>query len=98
MQLTKEQGDADVLVSLFGAANYLGVNKLLEQYKRLNCTSAFFVFYNEEYEDGVIDSDDYNLYSKSKLEDKFALFNPVVKPLEENSNYYVVWWNENSNL
>ena len=98
MQLTKDQDVADVLVSLFGAANYLGVNKLLEQYKRLNCTSAFFVFYNEEYEDGVIDSDDYNLYSQSKLEDKFALFNPVVKPLEENSNYYVVWWNENSNL
>jgi ubiquinone/menaquinone biosynthesis C-methylase UbiE len=96
MQLTKDQDDADVLVSLFGAANYLGVNKLLEQYTRLNCSSAFFVFYHEEYVDGVIDT--YNSYSKSKLEHKFNKFNPNVEPLEKNSNYYVVWWNENSNL
>jgi trans-aconitate methyltransferase len=97
-QLPSDQGDADVLVSLFGAANYLGVGKLLEQYTRLNCTGAFFVFYNEQYQDGVVDSDHYNLYSESKLQDKFAKYLPVVEPLEENSNYYVVWWNEDRDL
>jgi 7-cyano-7-deazaguanine synthase in queuosine biosynthesis len=96
MQLTKEQGDADVLVAMFGAANYLGVNKLIEQYKRLNCNSAFFIFYHEDYVDGVVT--DYNVYSSEKLKRKFADYNAVVEPLEKGSNYYVVRWNNSRSL
>jgi predicted TPR repeat methyltransferase len=83
---------ADVLACLFGAGNYLGVDKLLEHYNNLGCHGAFFVFYGEHYEDGIIN--DYHHYSMSYLESAFAQYKPNVNKLTEDSNYYVVWWNE----
>ena len=85
-------GTADILVCMFGAANYLGVDKLLEHYKHLGCHGAFFVFYNENYNDGIFD--EYFRYTKADLEDAFNKYSPKVCPLAEGSNYYVVWWNE----
>jgi len=96
MMLTKDQPGCDVLVSMFGPANYLGVNKLVGHYEHLGCTGAFFVFYNENYVDGVIN--EYHTYSKQKLEKKFEAYNATVLPLEEGSNYYVVWWDETRSI
>lgn len=88
--------DADVLVSMFGTANYLGYKKLIAHYKRLNCSQAFFVFYDENYNDGI--SDETYLYTKDKLKQAFGDYNPTVSDLWDGSNYYVVWWNENSSV
>lgn len=82
---------ADVLVAIFGAANYLGADKLKEHYENMECKNAFFIFYDEKYVDGVADV--YHTYDKNELEVIFSEFNPTVTNLFEGSNYYVVWWN-----
>lgn len=84
----------DVLVSMFGAANYLGADKLVEHYRYLGCRSAFFVFYNEHYHDEICD--DYHVYDQDRLRVAFSEFDAQVKPLFDGSNYYVVWWNESN--
>ena len=96
MMLTKDQPGCDVLVSMFGAANYLGVDTLISHYQHLGCTGAFFVFYHENYIDGVVDK--YHLYSQQELKKKFEAYNARVGPLLDKSNYYVVWWDESGNL
>ena len=83
---------ADVLVSMFGAANYLGADKLIEHYEWLGCRSAFFVFYNEDYVDDIYTG--YHVYDQERLMIAFSRFGAQVVPLFDGSNYYVVWWNE----
>jgi ubiquinone/menaquinone biosynthesis C-methylase UbiE len=84
---------ADVLVCMFGAANYLGATLLKKHYQNLKCRSAFFVFYNERYQDGIVDS--CYMYTHNELMDEFKAYSPTVIPLFDGSNYNVVWWNEN---
>lgn len=79
---------ADILVSIFGTANYLGIDTLLQHYNHMNCKHAFFVFYDENYVDGIIDT--YYGYTKEQLEKAFEQFNPDVRKL--NNNYYIVAW------
>ncbi len=89
---------ADVLVSMFGAPNYLGAERLLRHYDDLGCKGAFFVFYNEMYDDGLDVGTIY--YSKRDLFDIFTPFFPTMNVIDlfPGSNYYVVMWNENQNL
>ncbi len=77
----------DILVSIFGTPNYIGAYSLLKHYKRMNAKHAFFVFYNEHYTDGVIET--YHRYTRKEL---IEIFNCEVHDLETNSNYYVVQW------
>lgn len=88
--------DADILVAMFGAANYLSLAQLKMQYDRLNCSKAFLVFYNEHYQDGI--SDEYYRYTKGTLMTLLRPFKPVIKDLWDGSNYYVVWWDEDRNV
>lgn len=84
------------LVCMFGAANYLGIDKLLEHYCHLKFRAAFFVFYNENYQDGI--ADDYHVYNKKQLTERFSQYPATVVPLFNGSNYNVVNWNEDSSL
>lgn len=88
--------DADILVAMFGAANYLSLAQIKMQYDRLNCSKAFLVFYDENYNDGI--SDDYYRYTKGTLMTLLRPYKPVIKNLWDGSNYYVVWWDENRNV
>jgi hypothetical protein len=92
-----ENISADILVSMFGTANYIGIDKLLEHYIHLNCSSAFFVFYNYQYNDGVAQG---YRYSKTDILEKFKNYNPSLNVVDlfPGSNYYVVMWNENRNI
>lgn len=80
--------NCDVLVSIFGTPNYIGLPKLLEHYGAFKASHAFFIFYGEWYKDGF----DENCFFYTKEELKYALkeFNPIIKPLNE--NYYIVKW------
>ena len=83
-KMTGNKGD--ILVSMFGTPNYIGAGKLWEHYKNIEANHAFFIFYNENYNDGVIK--DYYQYSAGQLEEIFIgadLYNL-------NENYYVVTW------
>lgn len=82
----------DILVSMFGAGNYLGLTKLLEHYNHIRATKAFFILYKEHYVDGIVDA--YHIYTKEQIEKELVTFNPVVDDLWPNSNYYVVYWDE----
>lgn len=77
--------NCDLLVSIFGAPNYLGANTLLKHYDWMGAKHAFFIFYNENYEDGVIDG--YHRYTKEDLVQIFG-----VVPEELGRNYYVIGW------
>lgn len=87
-------GQFDILVSMFGTANYIGVESLLMQYKHCGCRSAFFVFYAPIYDDGIVD--ECFMYSLLELEELFQEYNPKVCYLPENKNYIVVYWHEDS--
>lgn len=89
---------ADVLVSMFGAPNYLGAERLLRHYDDLDCKGAFFVFYNEFYDDGLDIGTIY--YSKQDLFEIFTPFFPTLNIIDlfPGSNYYVVMWNETQDL
>lgn len=78
----------DILVSLFGVPNYIGVDKLIEHYNNFKAQHAFFVFYDENYEDGI--AEEYNKYTKEELETLLSPYNPIVEKL--NDNYYIVKW------
>ena len=80
-------GRCDILVSMFGTPNYVGIHTLLAHYTVFKAKHAFFIFYADTYVDGVVDS--YYKYSFEELKEKFGV-DPV--PLEEGSNYYVVSW------
>lgn len=97
-QTLPENAKGDVLVSMFGAPNYLGTDQLIRHYDSLGCSGAFFVFYNEYYDDGVMI--DANHYTKRDLIEIFDPFFPYlnVADLFPGSNYYVVTWNENRYL
>jgi len=81
---------AEIIVSIFGTPNYIGIPALIDQYVRSNARSAFFVFYNDDYVDGVVP--EYQTYTTKQLKTGFALYNPIVEPLFEGSNYTVVSW------
>lgn len=78
--------EADVLVSMFGTPNYIGINKLKEHMKHTGAKNAFFVFYDENYQDGVAEHYTYN------VDELKEAFNGKVSPLhlKGKSNYNVV--------
>lgn len=78
----------DILVSMFGTPNYIGLSTLLGHYIKLNARHAFFVFYNENYDDGF--GEYYHKYTRKQLEKVLKDFNPIIEPLNE--NYYIVKW------
>lgn len=78
----------DVLVSLFGVPNYIGLPKLMEHYKNFNAQHAFFIFYAEWYDDGI--AEEYHKYTKEELQKSLYSYNPIIKQLNE--NYYIVKW------
>jgi trans-aconitate methyltransferase len=81
-------GDCDILVSMFGAPNYIGISKLLQHYMDFNAKHAFFIIYNEHYDDGF---DEYtHKYTQDQLKHYLAWFNPIVQKL--NDDYYIVKW------
>lgn len=85
---------ANVLVAMFGIGNYLGVNKLLEHYNHLSCDGAFFILYNEWYDDNI--SDCYERKTKPELFKMLSKYNPYINDLYPGANYYVVWWNDST--
>ena len=78
----------DILVSMFGTPNYIGLSKLLAHYQHMKCKHAFFVFYNENYVDGIASK--YHRYTQDELTRILHAFKPIVEPLNE--NYYIVKW------
>lgn len=76
----------DILVSMFGTPNYIGHDKLMQHYHLTQAKHAFFVFYNENYVDGVVEK--YYRYSTVQLERFFIGANHYTL----NENYYVVTW------
>ena len=82
------ENSCDILVSMFGTPNYIGLSKLLEHYQNFNASHAFFVFYAEWYDDGF--GEYYHKYTKENLEKIMQAFNPIVEQLNE--NYYIVKW------
>jgi hypothetical protein len=78
--------DADILVSMFGTPNYIGIDGLLMHYITMKCSHAFFIFYNEPYNDGLVE--DYKRYSYEHL--KSCFWNATVTKL--NDNYIIVNW------
>ena len=88
--MTNSSGD--VLVCMFGAGNYIGLNKLLDHYVNINARGAFFILYDENYTDGIVS--DYYSYKKSEIYNYLKKFNPVIEKLWDSGNYYVVYWNE----
>jgi len=80
--------DCDILVSMFGTPNYIGLSKLLGHYQAFNAKHAFFVFYHEDYDDKF--GEYYHKYTREELEKVLYPFNPIVQPLNE--NYYIVKW------
>ena len=78
----------DILVSLFGCPNYIGLEKLMLHFFTFNAKHAFFVFYNETYDDGF--GEKHYKYTQDELLDQLQFMNPVVQPLNE--NYYIVKW------
>ena len=80
--------NCDILVSIFGTPNYIGLRALLSHYHNFNGKHAFFIFYNEDYDDGF--GERYYKYTKKELETALRSFDPIIKPL--NKNYYIVKW------
>lgn len=80
--------NCDVLVSMFGTPNYIGLSKLMSHYINFKAKHAFFVFYNENYDDGF--GEYYHKYKKEELEKVLYTFKPIIQPLNE--NYYIVKW------
>ena len=78
----------DILVSLFGVPNYIGLQKLLVHYHNFNAKHAFFVLYNENYDDGFVEY--CHKYSQEELSIALRYFNPIIQKL--NDNYYIVKW------
>jgi hypothetical protein len=78
----------DILVSMFGAPNYIGLEKLLLHFFTFKAKHAFFVFYNETYDDGF--GGDHYKYTLIELKDQLQFMNATVLPLNE--NYYIVEW------
>ena len=86
--MLKIEDNCDVLVRMFGTPNYIGLYKLLSHYIRFKASHAFFIFYNENYNDGFDES--CNRYTKSDLAKELTHFNPIIQDLNE--NYYIVKW------
>ena len=84
----KIEDSCDILVSMFGTPNYIGLSKLLEHYQNFNAKHVLFVFYNENYDDGF--EEYYHKYTKEELEKVLCAFNPIIETL--NDNYYIVKW------
>ena len=84
----------DRLVSMFGTPNYIGIGMLTKHYKDFGCKSAFFIFYNSEYDDGVVDK--YYSYTHADLHHAFKHVNPYIFDLkresDDTSDYIVVMW------
>tara|TARA_B100000085_G_scaffold91528_1_gene82730 strand:- start:6780 stop:7001 length:222 start_codon:yes stop_codon:yes gene_type:complete len=73
---------------MFGTPNYIGLEKLLEHYENFGAKHAFFIFYDENYNDGI--GENYHRYTMDHLKDRLSEFNPIVNTLNE--NYYMVKW------
>lgn len=84
----KIHDSCDILVSMFGTPNYIGLSMLLAHYQRFNAKHAFFVFYNENYDDGFVDF--CHRYTQGELKALLKSFNPIIQKL--NDNYYIVKW------
>lgn len=84
----KIDNTCDILVSMFGTPNYIGLSTLLGHYRKFNAKHAFFVFYAEHYDDGF-DESCYK-YTKQELQAILKCFNPIIENL--NDNYYIVKW------
>ena len=82
------EDSCDILVSLFGTPNYIGLSTLMWHYERLGAKHAFFVFYSEDYDDGFVEY--CHKYSQEELITVLRYFNPIVQKL--NDNYYIVKW------
>lgn len=78
----------DILVSMFGTPNYIGLSTLIGHYIKFKAKHAFFVFYDENYDDGF--GEQYYKYTQEELEKVLKPFNPIIKKL--NDNYYIVKW------
>lgn len=78
----------DILVSLFGVPNYIGLQKLLVHYHNFNAKHAFFVLYNENYDDGF--GEEYYKYTYGELRLFLHMMEATIIPLNE--NYYIVKW------
>jgi ubiquinone/menaquinone biosynthesis C-methylase UbiE len=78
----------DILVSMFGTPNYIGLSVLLGHYQRFNAKHAFFVFYDENYDDGF--GEYYHKYTREELNNLLKPFSPIIEKLNE--NYYIVKW------
>lgn len=78
----------DIIVSMFGTPNYIGLSTLLKHYIDMNAKHAFFIFYNEDYDDGFNES--YHRYSYNELKNILHAFDPIIQKL--NQNYYIVKW------
>ena len=78
----------DILVSMFGTPNYIGLSTLLEHYRRMKAKHAFFVFYAEWYDDGF--GEYYHKYTLKELKNVLQSFKPIIEKL--NNNYYIVKW------
>jgi len=74
---------ADILVSMFGVPNYIGIDMLTDHIGFFGATSGFCVFYNEHYVDGVVEN--YYRYTRAELE--------IIGNVDTlGKNYYVVTW------
>lgn len=78
----------DIIVSMFGTPNYIGISKLLDHYINMEAKHAFFIFYNEYYDDGF--GEYTHKYSYDELKRCFLKFSPIIENLNE--NYYIVKW------
>lgn len=78
----------DILVSMFGTPNYIGLSTLMSHYQMFKAKHAFFVFYDENYKDGFVDF--CYRYTQDELQSLLYAFNPIIQKL--NDNYYIVKW------
>lgn len=78
----------DIIVSMFGTPNYIGISTILDHYRKMNAKHAFLVLYDENYDDGF--GEFYYKYTQKELETLLTPFKPIIQKLNE--NYYIVKW------
>ena len=96
LDMTGDKGD--LLVSAFGVPNYIGAAKLIQHYNDVQANKAFFIFYENHYDDVAPISTQYD-YTQDELVEYFGQFKANVHKLWIKSptsmaEYNVVWWDE----